>query len=278
MPQVSTWIGSTNKTKGQNGFRPEAVVIHIMEDDIAAVDAWFNTPAGLRNDLPVSAHYGISRKGAVHQYVDEMDTAWHAGRVLGSEWPLLRSKLPTNPNAYTIGIKHEGKPNMPWTDEMYEASATLLAGISQRWSMLLDRMHIVGHCEIYSEKPQCPGPHCDLDHLIDLAHGVLLSGTLANIVARTGVVTTTRDLNIRLGTPSSLAELVRLVPKGTRLGFTGWTSNGESVHGNAHCYRDGQDNAFWAGATSAPVPLVLLPNDTMRERNVNHRGINATLS
>jgi len=254
MSQSITWIGSTNKTRGRGGCKPEAVVIHIMEDDIATVDTWFNTPGGAHNDMPVSAHYGVSRKGAVHQYVDEMDTAWHAGRVLGSEWPLLLTKLPTNPNSYTIGIEHEGTPDMQWTDEMYEATAILLAGISQRWAIALDWMHVVRHCDIYSKKPQCPGPHCDLDYLIDLAHGVILSGATSNIVARTGTVATTRALNIRLGAPSSLADRARLVQKGTELTYIGWTSNGESVHGNAHWYQDRDGNFFWAGGTSSPVP------------------------
>jgi len=249
-----TWIGSTNKTKGRGGLKPEAVVIHIMDDDIVTVDNWFNTPKGPKNKMPVSAHYGISRRGAIHQYVDEMDTAWHAGRVLGSVWPLLKSKLPANPNSYTIGIEHEGKPDMAWTDAMYEASATLLADISQRWSITLDHMHVVGHGEIYSKKPYCPGPHCELDHLIDLAQSVVLSGTNANSVQKAGTVTTTRDLNIRLGAPTALADRVRLVPKGTQLNYIGWTSNGESVNGNAHWYQDRDGNFFWAGGTSAPVP------------------------
>ena len=250
-----TWIGSTNKTKGRGGLKPEAVVIHIMDDDISTVDSWFNTPKGPNNPMPVSAHYGVSRKGAVHQYVDEMDTAWHAGRVKDSVWPLLKAKPSTNPNAYTIGIEHEGKPQMSWTDEMYAASATLLAGISQRWSIGLDRLHVVGHGEIYSRKRYCPGPHCELEYLIDLAHNVILSGTTANSVVKAGTVTTMRDLNVRLGAASSMAARVRLVPKGTSLAYTGWTSNGESVHGNAHWYHDRDGNFFWAGGTSAAVPM-----------------------
>jgi N-acetyl-anhydromuramyl-L-alanine amidase AmpD len=249
-----TWIGSSNKTKGRGGLRPEAVVVHIMDDDIVTVDRWFNTPKGPNNPMPVSAHYGVSRLGAIHQYVDEMDTAWHAGRVKGCVWPLLKTGAQSNPNRYTIGIEHEGKPDMPWTDEMYAASATLLAEISQRWSIALDRLHVIGHGEIYSAKPYCPGPHCELDHLIDLAHHVVLSGTSANTVERVGTVATTRDLNVRLGAPSSLAARVRLVRKGTTLTYTGWTSNGETVHGNAHWYRDRDGNFVWAGGTSQPVP------------------------
>jgi N-acetylmuramoyl-L-alanine amidase len=248
------WVGSTNKTKGRGGLKPQAVVIHIMDDDIGSVDRWFNTPKGPNNSMPVSAHYGVSRRGDIHQYVDEMDTAWHAGRVKDSVWPLLQAQPGVNPNRFTVGIEHEGTPDMPWPDEMYAASAMLVADISQRWSIPLDRLHVVGHGEIYSKKPYCPGPHCELDYLIDLAHNVVLSGANANNIDRHGTVMTTRDLNIRLGAPSSLAARVRLVGRGTTLHYTGWTSNGESVHGNAHWYRDRDGDYFWAGGTSAPFP------------------------
>jgi hypothetical protein len=59
-----TWIGSCNKTPGRGGFRPEAIVIHIMEGTLGGTDDWFNNPAS-----KVSAHYGIGRNGQVHQYV-----------------------------------------------------------------------------------------------------------------------------------------------------------------------------------------------------------------
>ena len=246
------WKGSTNKTAGRAGYKPEAVVIHIMDDDIATVDEWFNTPKGPRNTFPVSAHYGVARSGAVHQYVREMDTAWHAGRVLRSTWPLLKPH--PSPNFYTIGIEHEGKPAQEWTDAMYEASATLLAGISQRWSIPLDRDHVIGHAQIFADKSYCPGPHCDLDQLIDMAQSVVLSATDTNLVPSGGTVTAASTLNIRSGAPTSLASLVRTVPAGTSLAYTGWTSTGERVHGNSHWYRDAAGDYFWAGGTSAPTP------------------------
>lgn len=39
------WIGSPHKTKGRSGFRPEAVVVHIMEGTLAGTDSWFKKPA-----------------------------------------------------------------------------------------------------------------------------------------------------------------------------------------------------------------------------------------
>jgi N-acetylmuramoyl-L-alanine amidase len=254
MAQIVRWIGSTNRATGRQGYRPRAVVIHIMDDDIGAVDAWFNTPKGPKNPMPVSAHYGIARSGAVHQYVNESDTAWHAGRVKGSHWPGL--SWGPNPNLYTIGVEHEGTPEMVWTDAMRAASATLLAGVSQRWSIPLDRLHVIGHYEIYSPKSYCPGPHAHIDELIDMAQQVVLSAVDQNFVSAHGTVDARTRLNVRTGAPSSLALLARTVAAGESLPYVGWTSNGESVHGNAHWYRDADGNYFWAGGTTVPVPGV----------------------
>ncbi len=42
---------------------------------MAATDSWFGSTVS-----QVSAHYGIGINGEIHQYVQEADTAWHAGR------------------------------------------------------------------------------------------------------------------------------------------------------------------------------------------------------
>jgi len=155
------WIGSPNRTIGRGNYRPEAVVIHIMEGTLHGTDTWFKTPAS-----KVSAHYGVGKNGEVHQYVDELNTAWHAGRVVNPTWALIKKGV--NPNLYTVGIEHEGHANSKWTDEMYNASALLISAICQRWGIILDRNHIVGHHEIYAPKT-CPGLVVSLDKLILLA-------------------------------------------------------------------------------------------------------------
>lgn len=45
------WIGSPNKDKGREGYRPEAIVIHIMEGTLKGTDAWFSN-----EESGVSAH------------------------------------------------------------------------------------------------------------------------------------------------------------------------------------------------------------------------------
>ena len=37
MTSPITWIGTPNRRKGRDGFRPEAVVVHIMEGTLGAM-------------------------------------------------------------------------------------------------------------------------------------------------------------------------------------------------------------------------------------------------
>ena len=74
-----------------------------------------------------SAHYAVSKSGEIHQYVDENDTAFHAGVVVNPSWGLIKPDV--NPNFYTIGIEHEGRPDDVWPEEQVSASATLVVEI-----------------------------------------------------------------------------------------------------------------------------------------------------
>jgi N-acetyl-anhydromuramyl-L-alanine amidase AmpD len=133
-------------TRGE--YKPEAIVIHIMEGTLAGTDSWFTNSTGQ------SAHYGIGKQGQIHQYVDEKNAAWHAGIIASPTWELL--KPATNPNLYTIGIEHEGKSTDVWTNDMLKASAELVRAICVRWGIPIDRQHIIGHYEINARKPNCP--------------------------------------------------------------------------------------------------------------------------
>ena len=239
------WIGSVNKTKGRNGYQPQAIVIHVMEGTLTGTDAWFNNPKA-----KVSAHYGIGSTGSVHQYVAEMDTAWHAGRKSKPLWKAILPRL--NPNLYTVGIEHEGTENSVWNETMINTSAQLIADISRRWGISLDRDHVVGHREIYSLK-KCPGS-VNLDFLVERAKAFVLDTDSYNLVAQAGSVRTKTDLNLRKGAPSTLAAIAALIPANSTVAYKAWTSNGLSVHGNSHWYLDANGNFFWAGATDHPIP------------------------
>lgn len=159
----SKWIGSQHFSS-RHGEEPLAIVIHIMEGSLSGTDAWFNADAS-----KVSAHYGVGMGGDIHQYVDEKNAAWHAGRTTPeATFRFLKEKPGVNPNRYTIGIEHEGFAETSWSEEMYNASAALIRDICHRWGIPIDRDHIVGHREIYTHKT-CPGDKVDLDKLVELA-------------------------------------------------------------------------------------------------------------
>jgi N-acetylmuramoyl-L-alanine amidase len=146
------WIGCVpgNFIHGRPlSLKPEAIVIHIMDGSFASGESVFADPTSHK-----SAHYGISREGIIHQYVSEDDTAFHAGIVVNPTWKLLKPRV--NPNFYTIGIEHEGRAADVWPEAQLSASASLMAGIAERWKIPVDTDHVIRHHEIRSSKT-CPG-------------------------------------------------------------------------------------------------------------------------
>jgi glycosyltransferase involved in cell wall biosynthesis len=95
--------------------------------------------------------------GRVVQFVDEEDTARHAGRVRDPSARLAQQA--GDPNLYTIGIEFEdgGDPEgVERTDAQYEAGSALIAAAARRWGIPLDREHVIGHRELFAGK-SCPG-------------------------------------------------------------------------------------------------------------------------
>ncbi len=70
-----------NYRQGRQGFRPKAIVIHIIVASQRSADNSFLNPAH-----GTSAHFSVGKNGAIHQYVDTEDTAFHAGIVELSTW------------------------------------------------------------------------------------------------------------------------------------------------------------------------------------------------
>ena len=154
---MKTFIGCApvNFRRGRPpGFKPEAIVIHIGEGSLRSIDMQFNDP-----NASVSAHYCVSKSGDIHQYVDEKDTAFHAGNIDKPAWSGLKpGSTPgtfINPNFYTIGIEHEG-----FADDHGQtrrpASAALVGEIAGRWNIPLDENHVIRHHQIRFLK-SCPG-------------------------------------------------------------------------------------------------------------------------
>jgi N-acetyl-anhydromuramyl-L-alanine amidase AmpD len=99
-----------------------------------------------------SAHFVVSRRGQIVQLVPVTDVAWHSGN---SWW-----------NLHSIGIEHEGwVGRRAYTEKEYRASAQLVAYLAHRWSIPIDREHIIGHNEV--PNPYHPGWYGGADGHID---------------------------------------------------------------------------------------------------------------
>ncbi len=144
---------------GREGWRPGWIVVHTTDGSFGSTCAWFGDPRS-----GVSAHYLVGLDGRVARFVDEEDGAVHAA---GGP-PELAARFPTpNPNLHTIGIEFEdgGSPlDVVRPAAQYRAGARLLAEVTRRWGIPLDREHLIGHRELNPGK-DCPG-NLDLDRLI----------------------------------------------------------------------------------------------------------------
>lgn len=242
-----TFIGcaAVNFRRGRPaGFQPEAIVIHIGEGSLSSIDQHFNDP-GSR----VSAHYCVSKSGDIHQYVDEKDTAFHAGNIDRPNWSGLKPGATPgsfiNPNFYTIGIEHEGFADDAWPDPQLATSGALVGEIARRWKIPLDEDHVIRHHQIRFMK-SCPGNVIKISDIL----GRVPPAAPAAPPALTPV-TTISNLRLRGGAPSLAAPVIGTIPAKTIVEISGVVL-GDTVNGNNKWYSDGLGNFLWAGGTDQP--------------------------
>ena len=243
---TKTFIGcaAVNFRRGRPpGFQPEAIVIHIGEGSLHSIDQQFNDP-GSR----VSAHYCVSKAGDIHQYVDEKDTAFHAGNIDRPDWSGLKpGKTPgsfINPNFYTIGIEHEGFADDTWPDPQLATSAALVGEIAGRWKIPLDEDHVIRHHQIRFLK-SCPG------NVIKISDILGRIPAAAPAVPAVTAVTTVSNLRLRGGAPSLASPVMGTIPAKTIVEVSAVVL-GDTVNGNNRWYSDGLGNFLWAGGTDQP--------------------------
>ena len=109
----------------------DKIVIHDTEG------GWNASVATLQNDANKSVHYIVDADGArVGQFRPETDTTWHAGNFFYNET--------------SIGIEHVGTAANPagYSTGLYETSRRLVTNIRTRWTVPLDRTHIIGHYQV----------------------------------------------------------------------------------------------------------------------------------
>ncbi len=184
----------------------------------------------------------------VHQYVDENDTAFHAGIVVNPTWKRL--KPGANPNFYTCGIEHEGRPDDIWPDVQLAASAELILQIAARWAIPLQSDRVIRHREIRASKT-CPGNWLQIDNLL-----ARVPSAAGPPPAASSSVQTVKNVNLRAARPNTAAAIVRTIPANTTIAVSGFAV-GERVQGNAYWYADAEQNYLWAGATNLPNPRPL---------------------
>ncbi len=244
---MKTFVGcaAVNFRRGRpSGFQPEAIVIHIGEGSLRSIDMQFNDP-----NAKVSAHYCVSKAGDIHQYVDEKDTAFHAGNIDQPAWKGLKpGKAPgsfINPNFYTIGIEHEGFADDKWPDVQLSTSAALVGEIAQRWKISLDEDHVIRHHQIRFLK-SCPG---NVITIVDILGRVPPAAPVVPPAVTN--VKTISSLRLRGGAPSLAAPVVRTIPAQTVVEVS-TAFLGDTVNGNNKWYSDGTGNFLWAGGTDQP--------------------------
>lgn len=111
--------------------------------------------------MKVSAHLFIDRDGAITQYVNFNDRAWHAGQS--------SFKGCANCNDYSIGIELEGCDEDRYTDPQYRSLSQTIRSIrAAHPGITKDR--IVGHEHIAPGRKTDPGQYFDwvkLEQLLD---------------------------------------------------------------------------------------------------------------
>jgi AmpD protein len=113
-------------------------------------------------DMKVSSHLLIRRDGAVLQFVNLRDRAWHAGRSS------FQGEVECND--FSVGIELEGEDDTPYTDPQYDQLSALCALIMVAWPDITSE-RITGHSDIAPGRKTDPGPAFDWSRLRrQLAH------------------------------------------------------------------------------------------------------------
>lgn len=166
------WRGNefTNFSSREENI-PLIIVNHIVDGTAESCDSWFRSSTNKQS----SAHFLVTFKGEIKQYVRIEDMAWANGLKLydipKAESALVRS-MKMNPNLYSVSIEHEGTTGQ-LTEEQFQATLWLHRYIQDyirnKWGheIPMDREHILGHFEIDPlRKANCPGKDFPWEKLI----------------------------------------------------------------------------------------------------------------
>ncbi|MGH2232998.1 peptidoglycan recognition protein family protein, partial [Enterococcus faecalis] len=127
-------------SSGRSGAKVNKIVIHHM------AGTNYDIVPSIWQTREASAHYGIGKNGEIRAYVDENNTAWHAGN-----W---------NANISSIGIENcnsTGSPSWNVNQATIDACAKLVADIAKRQGLgkLVVNKNLFPHS--YFSSTSCPG-------------------------------------------------------------------------------------------------------------------------
>lgn len=138
-----------NYSAGLN--RPNKIIIHVVQGTWGSALNWFQNAAS-----GVAAHFTVATTGRIGQSLGDLAAGYHAGN-----WTYNKS---------SIGIEHAGYVSDPswFTDEMYHASARLVAWLCKKHGIPVDRKHILAHSQIPGTTHTDPGPHWNWPRYMNL--------------------------------------------------------------------------------------------------------------
>lgn len=140
-------VPSPNFGPRRDGLRPELVVLHhtAMADAQSACDRLCDPEA------EVSAHYLITRDGALWSLVDEDARAWHAG---AGQWRGM-----DDINSRSIGIELDNDGASPFSERLMRRLEDLLTDILAQWSIPSEG--VIGHSDMAPDRKFDPGRRFD---------------------------------------------------------------------------------------------------------------------
>jgi hypothetical protein len=142
-PNIISLPATGGYTSGRGKNSIQGIVMH-SSDGTEKGD--INTLRGGDPSHQVSSHYYVARDGKIYQFVNDQDTAWHAGQTVDNS---------RYGNSATIGIEQEhidGKQD--WPQVQVDAAAKLVASLRAKYNLSQDQVY--GHSQIAPERKQDP--------------------------------------------------------------------------------------------------------------------------
>ena len=143
------------------------ICIHIMDGTLTGTDAHFADPYS-----QVSANYGVGLNGEIHQYVSDDKMAWANGGVKNPTARIVKENSAVNQNKISLSIECEGNDLANAPESQLTILISLIKELAIKYSISLDREHIIGHREITTNKPNCPSStNLPLDKMVQRCQG-----------------------------------------------------------------------------------------------------------